>query len=142
MIIVDSRIGSKELCPIIRRLGVPCELTQLEYGDAAMEGNGKGGKVVIGIERKTLHDMLHCIDDARYASHQRPGMARMYDVSILLIEGTWRPHENGLLMELFRGTQWGECRYRSSRVMYSKLYRYLLSVALSGVIITYTRDIA
>lgn len=125
--------------PIIKRLGVPCEIATLQYGDACMEGNGKDGKVVIGVERKTLPDMLQCIDDSRYSAHQRPGMASMYAVSILMIEGIWWSDENGILME-WAGREARPCKYRSQPVMYSKLYRYLISISLSGVIITYSRN--
>lgn len=143
MIYVDDRIGSKELQPIIRKVGIPCELTRLPYGDACFDGNGPKGTMSIGVERKKLNDMLNCIEDARYSSYQRPGMSMLYAKSFLAIEGLWAPGEapgyEGRLMEGFRGGQsWGPLRTRhSSRgVLYSKLYRYLISIALSGVIIT------
>ncbi len=122
---------------------MPCSKGTLEFADAAFEGNGPHGRIMIGIERKTLHDMLACIDDARYSAHQKPGMAQMYAKSFLLVEGMWKPHDpEGWLMEGFQGgTSWGLCRYRSQRTLYSKLYRYLLSVSLSGVIITFSRDL-
>lgn len=142
MILVDSRIGSKELLPFIRRAGVLCELGSLEFGDAAFEGNGPSGKIMVGVERKRLHDMLNCIDDHRYTGHQKIGMARMYAKSFLVVEGSWMPsNPDGWLLEGFNGGSWVPCRYRSRRTIYSKLYRYLLSVQLSGVIITYSRDI-
>lgn len=142
MILVDSRIGSAEVAPYITRNRVPVEKVTLEYGDFAIEGNGKNGKINIGIERKTLHDCLHCIDDARYTAHQRPGMLGLYDQSFLIVEGCWKPHEDGTLMEGFKGGSfWGQCKYRSNRVMYSKLRRFLFSVSLSGVVVIYSRDI-
>lgn len=142
MILVDSRIGSIEVLPYIKKHSIPCMEDNLEFGDFAFEGNGPKGKINIGIERKTLHDILHCIDDSRYTAHQLPGMAQTYDKSFLLIEGLWKPHEDGTLMEGFRGgTSWGPLRYRSNRVMYSKLRRYLFSVSLSGVVVLYSRDI-
>ena len=143
MILVDSRIGSVELLPYIQRIGVPVDKTQLEYGDVCFEGNVKEGRALIGVERKTLHDMLHCIDDSRYAAHQRPGMALMYRKSFLIVEGCFKPHDpNGLLMEGFQGgAKWGFCRYRSQNVLYSKLRRYLFSISLSGVHVMFTRDI-
>lgn len=143
MILVDSRIGSVELLPHIKRLGVPTEKASLPFGDIAFEGQGREGTIAVGVERKTLHDMLNCIDDARYNGHQRLGMAEYYQVNFLLIEGLWKPHDpHGTLMEGFKGgTSWAECRYRSSRVMYAKLRRYLFSVSLSGVHVLYTRDL-
>lgn len=143
-VLVDSRIGSAELAPIIRRKGVQAEVTTLPFGDVCFEGNGPNGSIVIGVERKTLSDMLNCIDDARYSAHQMPGMAQSYDKSFLVIEGIWGagtpPFMEGVLITS-KGGSWFPLKYRSQQVMYSKLYRYLISVALSGVIITFSRDI-
>jgi ERCC4-type nuclease len=143
MILVSSEVGSRELQPYIKRFGVPSELTPLPFGDFAFEGKGPEGGITIGIERKTLHDMLYCIDDSRYSAHQLPGMKQLYNLSYLMVEGCWKPHdETGELMEGFRGGQsYGLCRYRSRPVLYSKLRRYLLSVSLSGVHVMNTRDI-
>lgn len=143
MILVARETGSKELLPIIRRLGVHADLHGLQFGDFAFEGNGPDGKISIGVERKTLHDMLHCIDDSRLAGHQLVGMGPMYTFRFLIVEGNFKPHDpNGDLMEGFRGgTSWGVCRYRSRRTMYSKLRRYLFSVSLGGTHVLYSRDI-
>lgn len=141
MIYVDLNTGSKELEPLISRLGVPVEKSGLPAGDFCFEGKGPNGPLAVGVERKTLHDMLHCIDDARY-NQQRALMKSLYDVSILVIEGHWKPHqEQGFLMEGFTGgISFGFCKYRTQRVMYHKLRRYLYSVTLSGVIVQQTRD--
>lgn len=145
MIYVDQRKGSIELLPHLQRFAqsIDVEKSHLEFGDVAFEGKGPDGTLAIGVERKTLHDMLNCIDDARYAGHQRPGMKQLYDLSILMVEGMFKPHDpDGFLMEGFNGgMSWGYCKYRSQRVMYAKLYRYLMSVQLSGVFVTYSRDI-
>jgi ERCC4-type nuclease len=144
MILVDSRKGSAELLPLIKRLGgVQAELSSLPFGDFTFEGNGPRGVVSIGVERKTLHDILNCIDDSRFSGHQKVGMIPLYAKSYLLVEGMWRPHDqNGQLMEGFRTkdgkVQWGFCRYLSRPVMYSKLRRYLFSVAMSKMEIMYT----
>lgn len=142
MILVDARQGSAELIPNLQRLNVSVEKTSLEFGDFAFEGNGQHGKVAVGIERKTLHDMLACIEDSRYAGHQRPGMRGLYDVSLLIVEGHWRPHDpDGFLMEGFNnGLSWGFCKFRSQRTMYHKIYRYLISVAMTGVHVIHSRD--
>ena len=147
MILVDDRKGSAELLPIIQRTGAPCQLMRLEYGDACFEGNGPDGPITIGIERKTLHDMLACIEDSRYAAHQRPGMAALYSKSFLAIEGLWKCGDgdySGVLIQGFnQGSSWGPLRTSGNRtVLYSKLYRYLVSVALSGVIITQSSSLA
>ena len=144
MILVDQRIGSNELAPLILKCGVKSELAQLEFADCCFEGHGPNGDISIGVERKTLGDMLNCIDDNRYAAHQRPGMAAMYARNFLIIEGIWAcgvpPFHTGILMTS-RGDSWYPFRYRSQRVMYSKLYRYLITISLSGVTVTYSRDL-
>lgn len=142
MILIDSRVGSRELLPWVQRVGVTSQLGQLEYGDAAFEGNGPDGRVCIGIERKTLGDMLTCIDDARYSAHQRPGMLAMYQKSILMIEGVWKPESStGYLMECVAQLTWRPYRYRARMVMYNKLFRYLLTIQLGGTVVIFTRDL-
>lgn len=150
MIIVDSRSGSEptkdftavdKLVSYIRNIGVPCDIGTLEYADIAFEGNAANGRVMIGIERKTIHDMLHSIDDSRYSATQKVGMRQMYSVSYLMLEGTWRPHYPMGTLVQGDGTGWWPCKYRSQPVLYAKLYRYLLSVALSGVIITQSNNL-
>lgn len=126
---------------IIRRIGLEADIFRLEYGDACFEGNGPNGTIAVGIERKTLHDMLNCIEDARYAAYQRPGMMQLYSKSFLFIEGLWEPGEGGIytgkIMQGFRkGQSWGPLKTAGNRqVLYSKLFRYLVSVALSGVVV-------
>jgi len=150
VILVDRRDGnpklgsrSKEMVSIIRRIGIPCELATLPYADFAFEGNGPGRRVTVGVELKTLHDMLNCIDDSRYSASQKVGMKKLYDASFLILEGVFKPHDpEGFLMEGFQGgASYGYCKYRSQRVLYSKLRRYLFSVSLSGVHVLYSRDI-
>lgn len=157
MISVSSATGSKELRGPILSLGVSCESIPMEFGDAAFEGSGPSGTTLIGIERKTLHDILDCIDTARY-NQQRIGMARMYPhISILVIEGLWKPREDGVLMEGFRDYEaekvlraagkgreviaWTDLKQGGGKVMYHKLYRYLNSVSHGGVIVKFTRDL-
>lgn len=146
MILVDyrerpGRRDKAELLDRLRSVGMQCDKGDLEYGDVAFEGHGPKGKSLIGIERKRLHDMLNCIDSARFSAHQMVGLKNMYSFYFLLVEGMWKPHEpKGILMEGYGGDRWGALRYRSQEVLYSKLRRYLLSVQLSGVPVLYTRD--
>jgi ERCC4-type nuclease len=141
VILIDNRVGSKELLPFVQRVGYTAQLDHLEFGDACFEGNGPRGRMGIGIERKTLSDMLNCIDDSRYAAHQRPGLLAMYDRSILIIEGIWKPDAvSGYLMECIRTLEWRPLRYRMQMTRYAKLFRYLLTVQLAGQIVIQTRD--
>jgi ERCC4-type nuclease len=150
MILVDNKSGrvepggrdsQKEILVHIHRTGCKAELTSLEFGDAAFEGNGPNGKILIGIERKTIGDMLNCIDDSRYSAHQRPGMMAMYQKSILIIEGVWKPDiTTGYLMECINTLSWRVVKQRTQMARYNKLFRYLLTVQFSGVTVIWSRD--
>jgi ERCC4-type nuclease len=150
MILIDPRDGnlkeiqaSIECMRIISKLGIPCERSRLVSGDFCFEGHGPDGRILIGVERKSLHDLLHCIDDGRY-NQQRISMKQTYGFSFLIVEGLYKPSEDGWLLQGFvrkdGSISWRHCDYRQRPVLYSKL-RYLLSVALSGVIITYTKNL-
>jgi ERCC4-type nuclease len=103
MLIVDDRVGSKDLAKKIRG----AELGRLEYGDVAFLGNIKGHPVNIGIELKTVSDILACMRDGRFAGHQLPGMMREYNYIYLVIEGGYRANVEGLL-EVVKGKgRWG-----------------------------------
>lgn len=156
MILIDSRAGNirfrdqcKELQAYVQRIGVKADMTQLEFGDACFEGNGPKDpntgaptKILIGIERKQLGDMLNCIDDSRYVGHQRPGMLNMYGVSILMVEGVWKPDTTtGYMMEIIAAMTWRPFRYRTMAVRYNKLFRYLLGIQLGGTMVILSRDL-
>lgn len=142
MILIDPRVGSKELLVYIQRMGHKAELSTLEYGDACFEANGPSGRMMVGVERKKMGDMLNCIDDARYAGHQRPGMLAMYDKNILMVEGVWKPDMvTGYLMECVSSLAWRPYRYRAQMVRYHKLFRYLLTIQIAGTIVVTTRDV-
>lgn len=141
MILIDSRVGSRELLPYIQRVGVKSQMSELQFGDACFEGNGPDGRMAIGIERKTIGDMLNCIDDSRYSAYQRPGMLAMYQKSLLVIEGVWKPDvATGYLMECVAQLTWRPYRPHGRMVMYHKLFRYLLTIQFSGVSVIWSRD--
>lgn len=127
MILIDRRKGSGELLPMIRQLGVKAELDTLEASDACFEGNGPDGRSLVGIERKKISDLLHCIDDGRYAGLQQPGMGQLFTYRILIVEGIWKPSPNGQLMEL-RNNIW--IHPTGHPVLYDKVFSFLSSVAL------------
>jgi ERCC4-type nuclease len=96
MIIVDYRTGSKELEPELAKLGVPTHLDTLAFGDFAWEGYGRSGACMLGVERKTLSDLITCMTDARYADLQLPGMLKLYKAeTYLLFEAIYRSDEDG-----------------------------------------------
>lgn len=105
MIIIDDRDGSRELAsyPV---LADRCVLGTLEFGDAMMSGHGPdGGTLTVGVEVKSIHDLLSSISTGRLGGHQIPGMLRSYDRCCLLIYGDWRPGSDGNL-QIRKGSSW------------------------------------
>jgi len=94
---LDSRVGSKELAPLFLPYGIQARLTELEFGDIAFEGNGPMGRCAVCIERKRIEELVAAIESRRLSGHQLPGMADQYDYVYLIVEGLWRPADNGLL---------------------------------------------
>lgn len=131
MIAVAHEKSSLELLPQIVKLGVKAYKDYLPFGDFCFEGSGPEGVCLVGIERKKLGDMLNCIEDGRYSGHQQPGMMKMYRFRVLIIEGIWKPDESGILMQAIRDG-WAPVKPTGYKVMYHKLFRYLLSAQFIG----------
>lgn len=132
-----------ELASLIRRFGVRAEIIELPYGDFAFQGRDDHGEIYVGIERKRLTDLSMSIDDSRLAGHQKVGMMQsgLYQESWLVVEGVWRPHDpGGYVMEGDNKGNWWEFKPGGSRVLYSKLSRYLMSIQRSGMMTVRTRD--
>lgn len=103
MVIVDERIGSRELLQDIRNLGVQAELARLDGADFQFEGNGPDGPILIGIERKAIQDLCTCIRDGRLEGEQLPKFIPTYDVHYLVVEGYWRKSWKTGLLEVYNG---------------------------------------
>jgi ERCC4-type nuclease len=87
---VDPRRGSQELVTPLRNLGVGVVEEHLSFGDVSILGEGPGGAPMpIGVERKTLGDLLSCIVDKRFAGHQLEGLHNSYQKVFLLVEGEY-----------------------------------------------------
>lgn len=100
MITIDNRAGSAQLEPLLRRRGYPVELGRTEYGDVSWIGSSSGGgPVSVGIEVKSLGDVLACIQDSRFAGHQLPGLCQNYDLVWLLVIGVFRARARDGVLE-------------------------------------------
>ena len=103
MITIDERTGSANLLPYfpsgVARLG------RLGFGDACFIGNGKDGiPVMVGIERKTLPDLVGSLESGRFSGHQLPGLLSSYNVIYLIVEGMARVNREQV--EIRRGGSW------------------------------------
>lgn len=98
MILIDPRTGSKDLLePIRKRVNCDVKLFTLNSGDVAFEGNGPNGRVMVGVERKTIKDMMGSIRSDRLAGLQLRRMSVEYDIVYVLVEGIFRPSDDGTL---------------------------------------------
>jgi ERCC4-type nuclease len=100
---VDRRAGSVELMGPLKAEGLAPELDTLPAGDVEIVGLGPGGRpLLIGVEIKTIPDVLACVRNGRFAEQLR-GMRARYEVRWLLIEGEWRIEDDELEVRERRG---------------------------------------
>lgn len=124
MLLLDDRTGSGDLLPLLKTYGCPAELTRMEFGDAAFVGNGPHDQPVqIGLEIKTIGDVVNCMVSGRFAAHQLPGLLRDYDQTWLVIEGLWRAgRPEGILQVYHPGKgYWFDLRSGGRRWMWKEV---------------------
>lgn len=146
MIHVDPRAGSIELVPLLQQMRLPIREKRMKFGDVAFTGSGRRGEVSIGIEYKTMDDLLACISDKRLVTHQLPGLLRTYTYAYLLIEGVVRPNKHSGL-ERFKkfksstGRDMGMFFPVRAPITYPMMQRYLFTLEnLCGVRVRFTAD--
>jgi hypothetical protein len=111
------------LADCLARFGLPVSTVRLEFGDLAIQTcDGR----LVGYERKHLTDLIACMQDRRLAGHQLRGMWGLYDRVELVIEGPWRPGENGEI-EVLYGGRWTTLYHRGAGISYRQLDSYLYS---------------
>lgn len=128
MILVDDRTGSVEFANRLRALGVPVQVTHLDFADFAFSGIDNGESLWIGIERKSIitSDLMNSIQTGRLKDHQLPGMLERYEHRYLLVEGIYRRGETGVL-EVLKGT-W---RPIHGKLPYTYLENHLTSLEVT-----------
>ena len=97
MILVDSAVGSRELLTGIRQLGCDAESVPNVATDFQWDGWGPSGRVLVGVERKTISDLLDSVRSHRLAGGQVGRALDCYDYYYLIVEGPWRRAEGGML---------------------------------------------
>lgn len=131
MILIDDRDGSRELllCPVMQGHAV---LGRLDFGDAMLTGHGPdGGTITVGVEVKSVSDLLTSISTGRLGGHQIPGMLRTYDRCWLLVYGQARPDSDRYL-EYRKGKGWRKYRVGKRYVPWSYLEGFLLTASMVG----------
>lgn len=139
MILVDDRIGSVELAPL---LSVPNITCRMEFADFAWSGNGPDGPVDVGIERKGIMDLLQSMTTGRLSGHQMIGLTNRYDWVYLLVEGIWRPdRHSGMLQRIGKSGKWAAAAQGSRRFMARDVYNFINTLSIMcGVIAVCTSN--
>ena len=105
MIMIDNRAGSKELFPLFPP--GDAKLTCLPYADFSFTGKGPDEVPwLIGIERKTIRDLLNSMSSGRLAGHQLIGLVNSYNTVYLIVEGLFRPKPNNGLLQIWQDRNW------------------------------------
>jgi ERCC4-type nuclease len=132
---LDSRAGSAEFYAPLVAAGLSPTLDIMPSGDVEIMGCGPGGRpLMVGVEFKTVRDVLECVRSGRFAEQAR-GMRARYEVRWLLIEGEWQTEDGLLEVRERRG-------YRErGRYTLQEVVAWVLTMAQSGGVLTWrTRD--
>ena len=104
MLLVDDRVGSRDLLPGLCQMGLEAELCRLPFADVAFMGRGaEGAPVNIGIELKNVQDLCSSLRTGRLSGHQNPGLVSSYDYRWLVVEGLYSQDCQGALTVPRRG---------------------------------------
>jgi ERCC4-type nuclease len=129
VILIDERQGSRELSHIIPN----STLVHLDYGDAMFIGQGPEGPVSIGVERKTIHDLIASIDTGRLSGHQLPGLMDDYYRVYLVVEGMWKEGQTGEVL-VRRGREWRMLTHGQRHYSVAGVWHYLCTLEeMTGV---------
>lgn len=138
-LMIDDRAGSCELVRYepVRSLG---ELCRLDSGDVALAGNGPDGATLIGVEVKSIWDLVSSMNTGRLQATQLPALVETYEVPWLLYYGSYRAGRDNRL-EIRSGKGWREFRLGTRPVPYGYLESFLFDCSSLGVRIKHAYDI-
>lgn len=130
MIYVDDRVGSGELVELFES-GLAVAKTRLNFGDFYFLGKGNEGyPVPIGIERKTISDLITSMVSGRLAGHQLPGLLNSYVVVYLVVEGIWRREKGTGALEVLNCGRWQPYQYGYRTYRHSDIFKFIHTLAI------------
>jgi ERCC4-type nuclease len=129
MVYLDPRKGSGELYQPLRHLGLQVTVEQLDFADVMFHGNGADGDCVVGIERKTIRDLINSMETKRLAGHQLAGLVENFHYAFLFVEGIWRPGTSGDIEEM-RGGGWRAVYLGGRTANYRAVHNHLTTLDL------------
>ncbi|HYT08974.1 MAG TPA: ERCC4 domain-containing protein [Rugosimonospora sp.] len=134
MILIDRR-EDEQLTRELARFHLPFACVELPWGDCSFAGKGPDGPLLIGFERKRLPDLIHSMQDRRLAGSQLVGMRQLYARVGLVVEGLWRPGQEGTIEVQDGHGEWVEYYHRKKQgIAWRQIDSFLQSlVELCGV---------
>jgi len=170
-IYIDSSVGSNDLNTYAPLDTLPCEVVSFESmslgGDVMFTGNGPPTStnntpiIMIGIEVKSLDDLIQSLQSNRLTSHQIPGMiASGYHANYLIYYGRYRPspkpvpgkHTSYYALQVHKGLRkgnrpsskpseiWHTLNHGGGPYVYTRLQRALTEIAQAGITIIPCND--
>lgn len=142
MIYIDDRVGSKELKGHIAK-GIPTKLTRMDFGDVSFLGNGPNNSpMAVGIERKTITDLLSSMTSGRLSGHQLVGLLQSYGVVYILVEGIFQTDPKSGLITRYRNKGWVPIELGTQRFMGRAVNNYLNTLSiLCGINVVRTSNL-
>lgn len=129
MITIDSRKGSAELLPLFP--SGAAQLGFLQYADFAFTGNGPNNiPWLVGVERKTIRDLLNSMTGGRFAGHQLIGLLNEYNTVYLIVEGLFRPCPKDGILEIYSKSGWYTLEVGNRTYMMSDIQMWLNTLAV------------
>lgn len=133
MIQVDDREGSRDLVDYIKN-GTMVQVTRLKFGDAALIGSGPGERPVpVGVEIKSVGDLIRSIHDGRLVGHQLPGLKNCYENVWLVVEGFLRCGADGELITPWNAT----IDTPRGPIKYNEISRFLITLSVRAQVHVY-----
>lgn len=120
-------------------------LCRLDSADIAFCGNGPAGPTLIGIELKSIPDLISSSSTGRLQATQLPAMLDTYTHSYLLYYGSYKPGPNGELL-LERGGKnkwkiWRQAGNTGKVIPFSYLESFLFTVTALGINIKHCQSL-
>lgn len=100
----------------------------LEYGDISFCGRGPKSVITVGVELKSISDLISSIRTGRLAAHQIPGLLEHFDLQWIVVEGAWKVSASGAI-EVLRGKKWSKQVAGKKPVMYREITSWMASVS-------------
>lgn len=138
MLILDERVGSKELLPYFKPYDVEVILGHLDFADCFFWINGPGKQCMVGCELKNISDLVSSMRSNRLSGHQLPGLLECYDYVVIIVQGIYKVGDDGELVVL-RGRDWVALRVGSKPILWREVSNYLTTLEFKcGVIVKQT----